>query len=222
MRASQRRRTINYENGSFAQFEFDGGVEFLGVRPIGSPFVTAISRAEVTPDDNGVGVRAASFSGVLIDGLAGGLPRFRMENNGDVLAHGTFMNNALDFAEMTEVEDVSRPEAESYEPGDVLIISPETGKLKKGGQPYCPLVAGVCSTHPGFLGGQGFEPSPSHKVPLALIGQVPCKVITERSDSDRRFAGDVVNAGRCDERDRPQSDARRDCGQSAGAIGIRH
>jgi hypothetical protein len=130
---------------------------------------------------SGTGVKAVTLgSGSIIDGFLVDILRFRVTNGGDVQAHGTFMNNSLDFAEMMEVEEASGPEANSYQPGDVLIISPQTGKLKKCSQPYCSLVAGIYSTNPGFLGGQGIEEkSTSNKVPLALIGQVPCKVTTE-------------------------------------------
>ncbi|MBI3949581.1 MAG: hypothetical protein HY314_03905 [Acidobacteria bacterium] len=126
----------------------------------------------------GAGVASFSQSGNLFEGFAVAL-RFRVRNDGQVRSNVGFTTPAADFAEMTEVEEASSREAESYQPGDVLIISPETGKLKKCSQPYCPLVAGIYSTHPGFLGGQGIEESSTNKVPLALIGQVPCKVTTE-------------------------------------------
>jgi hypothetical protein len=61
-----------------------------------------------------------------------------------------------------------------------LVISADTGKLRKSHEAYSSLVAGIYSTQPGFLGGQGLEEkTATNKVPLALVGQVPCKVTTE-------------------------------------------
>ena len=134
-----------------------------GVQGIGATGVVGISNGD-------------SFVGFC---CGGGVARFIVTNNGDVKAHGVFMTGALDLAEMTEVEVPPGQGAEIYEPGDVLSIGPQTGKLNKCPEPYCRLVAGVYSTKPGFLGGQGIDPQPGNKVPLALVGQVPCKVTDE-------------------------------------------
>jgi hypothetical protein len=128
---------------------------------------------------NGPGVVGVSVAGNLFEGRRFGV-RFRVRNDGQVRSDVGFTTPAADFAEMMEVEEAIGPEANSYQPGDVLIISPETGKLTTGRQPYCPLVAGVYSTQPGFLGGQRIdEERLGQQVPLAVIGIVPCKVTSE-------------------------------------------
>lgn len=125
-------------------------------------------------------VGISSSTGNIFEGYGGITLRFRVRNDGQVRSDVGFTTPAADFAEMMEVEEARGPEANSYQPGDVLIISPETGKLRKCQQPYCTRVAGVYSTEPGFLGGQGIdEKRPGHQVPLALIGIVPCKVSAE-------------------------------------------
>jgi hypothetical protein len=130
---------------------------------------------------SGIGVLARSLSGHIIEGRTAlnNDVRFRVENDGDVRADGTFASPAADFAEMMEVEESGNWKIESYQPGDVLIISPETGKLTKGHQPYCPLVAGVYSTKPAFLGGHEMDEKRPGQVPLAVLGIVPCKVTAE-------------------------------------------
>ncbi|MBI3949878.1 MAG: hypothetical protein HY314_05430, partial [Acidobacteria bacterium] len=153
-------------SGSGSSSGVEGASSNVGVRGIGTGV--------------GVGVRAQSDSSNIIEGYgAASNLRFRVHNNGNVTADGTFTGGGADFAELMDLEEPSRPEAESYQPGDVLIISPETGKLKKGQQPYCPLVAGVYSTKPGFLGGPGMDEARPGQVPLAVIGIVPCKVTGE-------------------------------------------
>ncbi|MBI4470276.1 MAG: hypothetical protein HY650_13240 [Acidobacteria bacterium] len=135
----------------------------------------------------GPGVRAQSDTGQdVIVGYAFNevaetdLKIFSVEHVGNVRALGTFTSRSLDLAEMTEVEGAAGHEADSYQPADVLIIGTRTGKLKKSQQPYSPLVAGVYSTEPAFLGGQEIDKkTPGNKVPLALVRQVPCKVTTE-------------------------------------------
>ena len=91
-----------------------------------------------------------------------------------------FTTPAADFAELMERDESGSPETESSQPGDVLVISPETGKLRKSDQPYSILVAGIYSTKPGFLGNQGIEVvEPAQLVPVALVGVVPTKTSVE-------------------------------------------
>src|SRR4030095_15691832 len=134
--------------------------------------------------ERGSGVIAQSVSGPLFEGFGlteGGSPdpRFRVTNAGDVEADGTFRSPARDFAELMEVEAPARPEGDTYAQGDVLSISRRTGKLKKCRQAYCPLVAGIYSTKPGFVAGDGGQKTSGRQVPVALFGRVPCRVTAE-------------------------------------------
>lgn len=107
-------------------------------------------------------------------GPFGPATRFRVNNSGNVYAEGTFNPGGADFAEMLPAEP-------GLEAGDVLVIAAD-GTLAQSSQPRDPLVAGIYSTKPGFLGGNGgaeAEPEQGTKVPLAVVGVVPVKVTDE-------------------------------------------
>ena len=132
---------------------------------------------------NGIGVSGFSMSGdhfAVVNPFYGTVTVFRVRNDGQVRSDVGFTTPAADFAELLEVDESGGREAERSQPGDVLVISPETGKMSKSNQPYSTMVAGVYSTKPGFLGGQGIKvESPANTVPVALVGVVPTKVSTE-------------------------------------------
>jgi hypothetical protein len=60
---------------------------------------------------------------------------FRVTNDGEVYADGTFHDGGADFAELL-------PAVEALEPGDVLVIGLD-GKLARSSQPYATNVVGV-------------------------------------------------------------------------------
>jgi hypothetical protein len=100
--------------------------------------------------------------------------RFRVDNDGNVTADGTYTSPAADFAEML-------PATGGLEASDVLVIAPD-GNLTQSTQAYQSTVVGVYSTEPGFLGGAGFDADLTGKVPLALVGIVPVKASAENGD----------------------------------------
>jgi len=97
--------------------------------------------------------------------------RFRVDNNGNVTADGTYTSPAADFAELL-------PASSGLEPGDVLVIEAE-GTLGLSDEAYQATVAGVYSTRPAFLGGAEMNMEPVGKAPLAVVGIVPIKVSAE-------------------------------------------
>ena len=112
-------------------------------------------------------------SGDIIRGYGAGYPdlEFKVENDGDVRADGTFASPAADLAEML-------PAVAGLEPGDVLAIGPD-GRLVRSSQAYQGSVAGVYSTRPAFLGGAAIEGDVEGHVPVAVVGVVPVKVSAE-------------------------------------------
>lgn len=101
---------------------------------------------------------------------------FRVSNDGEVYADGSFHPGGADFAELL-------PAGQGLEPGDVLVIGPD-GRLACSSEAYQPTVAGVYSTKPGIVGGgedgKTFsEMDLSNKAPLAIVGVVPVKASTE-------------------------------------------
>ena len=81
-----------------------------------------------------------------------------------------------DFAESVAVSSMRK----SYEPGDVLVIDPKNpGKFLKSATPYSPLVAGIYSTKPGYVGRRLTTPKSPDEIPMAMVGIVPTKVSAE-------------------------------------------
>ncbi len=97
----------------------------------------------------------------------------------DGSAQTTAFNATLCGGDYAESVDVTG-ERTSYEPGDVLVIDPEShGKFIKANQPYSTLVAGVYSTKPGLTGRRQTVPKRTEEVPMAMVGIVPTKVSAE-------------------------------------------
>jgi hypothetical protein len=121
----------------------------------------------------------ASTNGDLIaanDALSFSELEFRVSNNGDVYADGSFNPGGADFAELL-------PAVAGLGPGDVLVIGPD-GQLARSTEAYQPTVVGVYSTKPGIVGGgedgkMFSEMDLSSKAPLAVVGVVPVKASAE-------------------------------------------
>ena len=101
---------------------------------------------------------------------------FRVTNDGTAYADGGW-KGAADFAELIETDE----EASSFEPGDVLVISPNKARsVTLCNQPYSSSVIGIYSTKPGFVGSaHPMEDQCENEIPVAITGIVPCKVSAE-------------------------------------------
>jgi hypothetical protein len=100
---------------------------------------------------------------------------FRVTNNGNVQADGSYTSPAADFAELVEANG-------KFEPGDVLVIG-SNGNFCLSNEPNSPLVAGIYSARPGFVGGASTEEDENDgKIPMAINGFVPCKVTMENGN----------------------------------------
>ena len=122
---------------------------------------------------SGVGLWTRSVSGDLIVayGSSDTDREFRVSNDGNVYADGTFHTGGADFAEMM-------PAHAGLEAGDVLIIGAD-GQLTLSVEAYQTAVVGVYSTAPGFLGGAAEDGDAGDNIPLAIVGIVPVKVSAE-------------------------------------------
>jgi hypothetical protein len=81
-----------------------------------------------------------------------------------------------DYAESVDVTG----DRKHYEPGDVLVIDPNTpGKFLKSAIPYSTSVGGIYSTKPGTLGRRQTTAQSPDEVPMAVVGIVPAKVSAE-------------------------------------------
>lgn len=123
---------------------------------------------------DGVAISATSESGDIIRTFgASGSPdiEFKVTNDGNVYADGSFHPGGADFAEML-------PAVSGLTPGDVLVIAPD-GKLSMAVTAFDQAVVGVYSTRPGFVGGAGDDVDLTGQVPLAIVGIVPVKASAE-------------------------------------------
>jgi len=93
-----------------------------------------------------------------------------------------------DYAESVDVGG----DRKNYEPGDVLVISAESGSdVLKSAEPYSTLVAGIYSTKPGVVGRRQTTDAKTSttEVPMAMVGIVPTKVSAENGAIKR---GDLL------------------------------
>ncbi|GAB4481901.1 MAG: hypothetical protein Kow0088_24470 [Anaerolineales bacterium] len=143
-----------------------------------------------------LGAIGGSTPGDLIRGCSGSFGstracpdlEFRVTNNGNVRADGSFSSPAADFAELIAVD----PNSGDLEPGDVLIISPNVDRaVALSNTPYSTVIAGVYSTEPGFIGGGGTEELTDGRIPVAIVGIVPVKVSAENGPIQR---GDLLTS----------------------------
>ena len=113
-------------------------------------------------------------SDIYLGKATNGLPNvFRVDHTGAVFADGGVHTTGADFAEALPVKGVPT----NYSAGDVLTIDASSqNRLTRTAQPYSTLVAGIYSTKPGLLGGSEMQAGSKTKVPLAVVGIVPCKV----------------------------------------------
>ncbi|MDP2496993.1 MAG: hypothetical protein Q8W44_03275 [Candidatus Palauibacterales bacterium] len=113
--------------------------------------------------------------------------RFRVDNDGNVTADGTISGGGADVAEAFDVEG----RAESYEPGDVLVVSTEEDRtVTRSSTARSSRVVGVYATKPGvLLSERGTETDLESQVPMGVVGVIPTKVSAENGSIQR---GDLL------------------------------
>jgi hypothetical protein len=113
----------------------------------------------------------------LFIGRVGVANVFRVDGAGEVFA-AVYNTGGADFAEA--VDAVAGVDA--YEPGDVMVIAEgQDRSVDRASEPYARTVIGIYSTKPGILASPYpvDDPRRAGKLPLAMIGIVPCKVSAE-------------------------------------------
>jgi hypothetical protein len=104
-------------------------------------------------------IQASALSGLV----------FKVTNAGDVIVHGTFFSNSVDYADRLPAET-------GIEAADVVVIGAD-GVLRRSSRANETDVAGVYSTRPGMVGRQEEETRPT--IPVALAGVIPVKAVVE-------------------------------------------
>jgi hypothetical protein len=151
----------------------------VGVR--GDAFVNSSNAIAVQGDVGG-------SSGTIFLGSVSEDPVFRVNGAGKGFFDGGTQTGGADFAESLDVLG----DATDYQAGDLLVID-ETGdrRVSLARAPYSTLVAGIYSTKPGVLATpyDMDDPRLAEKIPLAIVGIVPCKVSAENGPIRR---GDLL------------------------------
>jgi hypothetical protein len=136
--------------------------------------------ASTSGNNFAVYAQTGSPTGYLFYGVGPGAnaPHFWVSASGNVRADGTYASPAQDFAEVMRAE----AQSEALEPGDVVVLSETPGCVKLCSKPGDPLVLGVYSTKPSFLGGVSKRADSllqKGELPVALVGVVPVKICGE-------------------------------------------
>ncbi len=111
----------------------------------------------------------------------------RIAKNGQGLFNGGTVASGADVAEMFGIEGLRN----SYEPGDVLVISEDTDRtVQKSETANSTKVAGVYATKPGVtLTERNLNENLDDLVPMGVIGVIPTKVCLENGPIKR---GDLL------------------------------
>jgi len=157
-----------------------------------------VDRAAVVFQNADVGIGTATPQAVLdirgsntnllrLTNSTSGQSVFRVENNGDVFADGSYncglssgCFNSGQGADVAERIDATEP----LDPGDVVEIDPDNpGKFRKAREAMSRRVAGVISTAPAITLGNNFDPEADrwedNRPLLALAGRVPVKAVAK-------------------------------------------
>jgi hypothetical protein len=120
-------------------------------------------------DAGGAGVAGESNTGIGVHGKGGRLAGFF---EGDVEVTGDIRLANADYAEDFDITD-----ADSVEPGTVMVLGDDEGALSQSHQPYDKRVAGVVSGAGNYKPGIVLDKrhSQSDRIPIALLGKVYCK-----------------------------------------------
>jgi hypothetical protein len=153
----------------------------------GNGFSTATIYAENNSTSNGIAawletngtdatlVLDQDGTGDILKGFNQGDLRFRITDDGNVYADGSFNPGGADLAEAFDVEGSTA----QYEPGDVLVVSTRTNRtVEQSSEAYSTLVAGVFATDPGVVLSPNIE-EVGDRVPMGVIGVIPTKVMLE-------------------------------------------
>lgn len=118
---------------------------------------------------------------------AGWNRRFRFTSSGDGRCDGSWIGGGADYAEyFPKAEPL-----ETFEPGDVVLLSTKGFSVEKGEEPYSKRIAGVYSTNPVVVGNSTAEKDPENQVLVGMMGVVPTKVITDNGTIE---VGDFITA----------------------------
>ena len=163
------------------------GVNTASVLSLAYALGPALSGEKVNPGGVAIQASAGNNSSDLFLGRSLSVDRFRVGNTGAVFA-ASYTIGGADFAE--EIDPVG--DGRLYEPGDVLAIADDRDRsVIRASVPYATTVLGIYSTQPGIIASPYSmdDPQRDGKLPVAMVGIVPCKVSAENGPIAR---GDLL------------------------------
>ncbi len=175
---------LRFRSGTNTRFEVtnnsDGRISISGTQPT----------IEFNDSDNGKWWAHANNDTFYLLGPGSWSQKLRLGSTGDLSIAGSYFCNAMDLAERTPAE-------EPLEAAEVVSLSSENeGELRRSRAAYEKEVAGIVSTDPGIVLGQGIDEAKEDAdtvkidgVDLALVGRVPVKATTENGSIE---VGDLL------------------------------
>ncbi len=154
------------------------------------------SSVSSTPDSRAFIFNALNFDTTSTDKYILSLrsnnnPVFSVSSNGDVHSSGNMyaasavLGTSTNPGDLAEKVDINP--SETVEAGDVMMVDPASpDRYQKSNQAYEPTVAGVISTNPTIIVGNG---KTDQTAPLAMVGRVPVKFSEENGAIQR---GDLL------------------------------
>lgn len=173
-----------------------GGAMYISSNNAGASFpIVAIDNngggnsfeARTSGTGNALYVNHTGASGNLAVFYSNTTPMARIDKTGKGYFNNGTVNSGADVAEMFSVEGSK----DSYEPGDVLVISESTDRtVEKSSTASSTRVAGVYATKPGVrLTEENIDTNIDELVPMGVVGVIPTKVCLENGPIKR---GDLL------------------------------
>ena len=146
-------------------------------------------------------------------------PVFSVSSNGDVISTGNIYASSMVLGTSTNPGDLAERvdinPNETVEAGDVMMVDPNyPDQYQKTNMAYEPTVAGVISTNPTIIVGNG---KTNQTAPLAMVGRVPVKITTINGLIKR---GDLLVASNVPGTAMKYDPANDDSSKIVGIIGI--
>ncbi|MCX6781608.1 MAG: hypothetical protein NTW66_00575 [Candidatus Magasanikbacteria bacterium] len=168
---------------------------------------------------NAINFNTSTSDRYLLSLRSNNTPVFSVTANGDVHSSGNIyaasavLGTSTNPGDLAERVDIAMEE--NVEPGDVLMVDENNpDSYRRTAQAYEPTVAGVVSTNPTIIVGNG---KTEQTAPMAMVGRVPVKISTINGDIQR---GDLLVASDIQGTAMKYDPTKDDSRKIVGIIGI--
>jgi hypothetical protein len=168
---------------------------------------------------NAVNFNTSTQNNYILSLRSNNSPVFSVSSNGDVITTGNIYASSMVLGTSTNPGDLAERvdinPNETVEAGDVMMVDPNyPDQYQKTNMAYEPTVAGVISTNPTIIVGNG---KTNQTAPLAMVGRVPVKITTINGLIKR---GDLLVASNVPGTAMKYDPANDDSSKIVGIIGI--